>query len=91
MKHRSASLKLSPSVVKGYLEVHHVVAKKPGRGDGSALMDKLASWADKSRQAMVLTCPMGLVGFYEKFGFEFTEIVVPIDAQRLTIMTRLPK
>ena len=69
MKHRSASLKLTPSVIPGYLEVHHVTAKKRGRGDGSELMRRLCVWADQKKRPLVLNCSPELVAFYERFDF----------------------
>ena len=84
MKHRSASLKLSPSVVKGYLEVHKVTAKKPGRGDGSELMRRLTQWADDKKTPLVLNCTPELVDFYSRFGFEMAQ-------KKPVIMARLPK
>lgn len=84
LKHRSASLKLSPSVIYGYLELHHLRAKKPNRGDGSELMRRVCAWADSEKQPLILNCTGELVDFYAKFGFEAVQ-KMPV------IMARLPK
>lgn len=84
LKHRSASLKLSPSVIHGYLELHHMRAKKPNRGDGTELMRRVCVWADGEKQPLILNCTGELAGFYERFGFEAVQ-KMPI------IMARLPK
>lgn len=73
MKHRSATLKLSPSVVKGYLEVHHVIAKKTRRGDGSELMRRLTAFADDKKIPLILNCQPELVDFYSRFGFSVAQ------------------
>lgn len=84
LKHRSASCRLSPSVLNGFVEVHHLKAKKPGRGDGSALLARLCAWADDKRQPLVLTADKELTGFYERFGFEAIQ-------EKPIIMVRLAK
>ena len=84
MKHRSASLKLTPSVVSGDLELHHFKAKKPGRGDGSELMRRVCEWADAKKQPLILNCPPDLVGFYKRFGFGVAQ-------EKPVIMARLYK
>lgn len=84
LKHRSASCRLSPSVLKGFVEVHHLKAKKPGRGDGSGLLRRLCAWADDKRQPLALTCEAELTGFYGQFGFEAIQ-------EKPIIMVRLAK
>lgn len=84
LKHRSASLKLSPSVIDGYLELHHMRAKKPNRGDGSELMRRVCAWADDKGQPLILNCAPELVDFYARFHFTAVQ-KSPI------IMCRLPK
>lgn len=86
MKHKSASCKLRLSVVDGYLEVTHFQAKKPGLGHGSELLRRLAKWADKKKQPLILTCDnSGLWRFYCDAGFEM------LQYKPVTILARLPR
>lgn len=84
MKHRSASCRFTQSVLPGFVELTHLKAKKPGRGDGSELMRRAIAHFDSKKQPLALTAEPELTGFYARFGFEAIQ-------EKPLIMVRLCK
>lgn len=84
MKHKSASCRFTRSVLPGFVELTHLKAKKPGRGDGSELLRRAIAHFESKKQPLALTAEPDLVEFYAKFGFEAIQ-------EKPLIMVRLCK